>query len=162
VRHAREDHDLLSRLSDFFSASSREVPALLESQRAELKRVTAENRELLERLAAYRAAELYAAAPPGAGGRRVVVVRESSGTVDRFRTLGQAVARMPGAVFLAAVANPPAVLLATAVDSGVDAGRVLKAALESEGGRGGGSARLAQGSLGNEPAVEAVVRAISG
>ena len=38
-------------------------------------------------------------------------------------------------------------LLATSADSGVDAGQKLKAALTEAGGRGGGTARMAQGSV---------------
>ncbi len=162
VRRAREDRDLLARLSTLFSASPRELPILAESQRAELKQSRAERKELDERLAGYLAADLYAAAASDASGRRVVVVRENRGPVDRFRMLAHAVGGMPGAVFLAAVTDPPALLLATAADSGVDAGRILKAALESAGGRGGGNPRLAQGSVGSGAVLDAAVRAVIG
>jgi alanyl-tRNA synthetase len=42
------------------------------------------------------------------------------------------------------------VLLAASIDSGVNAGQVLKEALAETGGRGGGSATVAQGSLSQE------------
>ncbi len=58
-------------------------------------------------------------------------------------------------MFVGALDEPPTVLLAASDDSGVDAGRVLKAALASVGGRGGGSARMAQGSL---PGLEVLPR----
>ena len=162
VRRARVDHDLLAILSGVLTAAPHELPALVESQRGELKRVAAERRELDEQLAHYRAAELYGAAAPDPNGRRLIVVRETHRSIDRLRGLGQAVSRLPGAVFVGAIADPPAVLLATAADSGVDAGRALKAALEGQGGRGGGSARLAQGSLTSLSALEAVIRTVSG
>jgi len=161
VGRARRDHDLLARLSGLLTAAPHELPALVESQRAELKRATAERRDLDEQLAGYRAGELYRATPQDARGRRVIVIREPRGSVDRLRMLGQAIAALPGAVFVAAIGEPPTVLLATAADSGVDAGRVLKAALERQGGRGGGSARVAQGSLGTQSALEAVIREVS-
>ena len=162
VRRARADAELLARLSAPFSASPDELPPLIESQRAELRRAVGENRELQEQLAAYRASELYAAATPDAHGRRLVVFRDERGPVDRFRMLGQAVARHDGAVFLALVNEPAAVLLVTAADSGLDAGKALKAALLEAGGRGGGNARLAQGSVPDRAGLEAVARAISG
>jgi alanyl-tRNA synthetase len=92
----------------------------------------------------------------------MIVVREEGWTVNWLRALGHAVARMPRAVFVGAAATPPTVLLAAADDSGVDAGRVLKAALEKEGGRGGGNPRLAQGTVANQAAVDAVIRAVLG
>jgi alanyl-tRNA synthetase len=162
IRRARENHDLLAGLGTLFSATPVELPALVESQRGELKKVIAEARELGDRLAGYRAAELYAGAVPDATGRRMVVEREECGTIDRLRALAHAVARLPRAVFVGAAGSPPTVLLAAADDSGVDAGRVLKAALEKEGGRGGGKPRLAQGTVPDKAAVEAVIRAISG
>jgi len=42
----------------------------------------------------------------------------------------------------------------------VHAGNVLKSALASVGGRGGGSATLAQGSVANRAALDDIVRAL--
>ena len=154
LRRARADLDLLSRLASRLSASADELPALVEAQRAELKAVTAGRRELEARLAEYRAGELYAAAPEGAARR--IVVREQNGPIERLRPLAQATAAMPRAVFVGWTADPPALLVASSADSGVDAGAALKSALEAVGGRGGGNARLAQGSA---PSAEAVERA---
>ena len=161
VRHARHDHDLLTRLSGLLTAAPPELPSLVEALRGDLKRATADRKTLQEQLARYRAGELYEGAAQDANGRRVIVVRETDGSMDGLRVLGQAIASFPRAVFVAAIHNPPAVLLATAADSGIDAGRVLKAALESQGGRGGGSPRLAQGSVASPSGLEAVIRAIS-
>jgi alanyl-tRNA synthetase len=52
------------------------------------------------------------------------------------------------------------VLVAAADDAGVDAGRLLKATLAGVAGRGGGSPRLAQGTVPNADALEGVVNAI--
>ncbi len=136
VGRARQNYDLLAKLAGLLSAAPHELPALVEAQRTEIKRLSAERREQSEQLARYRATELYQAAVPDADGRRRIVVREPAGPIDRLRDLGQAVAALPGAVFIAAVADPPAILLATAPDSGVDAGRTLKAALEGSGRKG--------------------------
>jgi alanyl-tRNA synthetase len=50
-------------------------------------------------------------------------------------------------VFLASLEDPPSALLAVSEDAGIDAGKILKAALAEAGGRGGGTARMAQGSV---------------
>lgn len=155
VRQARADLDLLSRLAGHFSAAADELPALVEAQRVELKVAAGARRELEESLARYRARELYEAAPDGAPRR--IVVREEKGPIERLHPLAQAVAALPRALFLGWNADPPALLLGAAADSGVDAGASLKSALITVGGRGGGNARLAQGTAPSAAAVERVV-----
>ena len=152
VRCARGDFDLLSRLAGRFSAAADELPALVEAQRADLKTAVAARRALEESLAEYRARELYAAA--GDAMPRWVVVREEHGPIERLRPLAQAVAAMPQAGFVGWSADPPALLLATSPDSGVDAGSALRSVLEKVGGRGGGNSRLAQGTAPSAAAVE--------
>ena len=76
------------------------------------------------------------------------------------RPLAQAVAAMPRAVFVGWTADPPAIVVATSADSGVDAGPVLRSALDAVGGRGGGNARLAQGTAPSAAAVEQVAGAL--
>ena len=61
------------------------------------------------------------------------------------------------AVFLAVLEEPPSVLLAASEDAGVDAGKVVKAAVTAAGGRGGGNARIAQGSVPQVSALEAAM-----
>jgi alanyl-tRNA synthetase len=154
VGRARADRDLLSRLTTHFSAAAEELPALVEAQRSELRTSATARRELEASLAGYRARELYAAAP-GSGIRRIVV-REEKGPIERLRPLAQAVGALPGALFVGWTADPPALLVAASADSGVDAGAVLRSVLQAVGGRGGGNARLAQGTA---PSAEAVERA---
>ncbi|MGH3118985.1 MAG: alanyl-tRNA editing protein [Gaiellales bacterium] len=160
VRRARADFDLLSRVAGLFSATAEEVPGLVEIQRTELKEAGAARRELEEAVSEYRARELYDSTAPTHSGMRLVLLREEAGPAQRLRGLAQALAAMPNAVLLATVRNPPAVLVAASADSGIDAGQVLRAALERVGGRGGGSARLAQGTVGDAAALEPVVEAI--
>jgi alanyl-tRNA synthetase len=152
VRRARADLDLLSRLAGHFSAAADELPALVESHRADLKAAVATRRALEETVAGYRARELYAAA--GAASPRRVIVREEHGPIERLRPLAQAIAAMPQVVFVGWSGEPPALLLATSSDSGVDAGATLRSVLEKVGGRGGGNARLAQGTAPSAAAVE--------
>jgi alanyl-tRNA synthetase len=160
VRRARADFELLTRLAALQSAAPEELPGILEAQRAELKAGAASRRELEEALAGYRARELYASTSADAAGRRIVVMREASGPIERLRPLAQAFAALSGAVFVGATDDPPALLIATAPDSGAEAGQTLKSALETVGGRGGGSARMAQGSVSRGSAVADAVAAV--
>jgi alanyl-tRNA synthetase len=52
------------------------------------------------------------------------------------------------------------VVFAASADSGVDAGARLKSALATVGGRGGGSPRVAQGSVPSADAAKTVLSAI--
>ena len=160
VRRARADADLLAALAAPHSAAAEELPALLESQRAEIKAAGAARRDLEEVVAGFRARELYASLALDARGRRVAVIREAPGPVERLRPLAQAYSALPGALFVGIVESPPGILVAAAADVGTDAGKVLKAALEAHGGRGGGNARSAQGTIKDPGALEAVLAAI--
>ena len=159
VRRARADQELLTRLAAQYSAAEDELPALVEAQRAELKEVVAGRREAEAQLDRYRAAELYAGAAPDAAGLRRIVVREERG-IERLRGVAQAVAALPRAVFVGVATSPPGLLVAASEDSGRDAGAMLRSALAPAGGRGGGTPRLAQGTVGAE-ALERVVEAVS-
>jgi alanyl-tRNA synthetase len=160
VRRARADADLLSALTTSLSATAEELPTLLEAQRAELKAGVAARRELEEAVAGYRARELHASTPPDARGRRVAVVREAAGPAERLRALALAYTGLAGGVLIAMIAEPPAMLLASAADTGLEAGRILKPALEPHGGRGGGNARMAQGTVRDVVALEGVLEAV--
>ena len=147
VRRARLDQELLARLAAHYSAGPEELPALMEAQRAELKEATAARRDAEAAVDRYRAAELYAGVAADGEGLRRVLVRVEQGPAERLRGLAQAVAALPKAVFIGVVSSPPAIVVAAAEDSGRDAAAVLKAALAPVGGRGGGTPRLAQGTL---------------
>jgi alanyl-tRNA synthetase len=69
---------------------------------------------------------------------------------------------MPKAIFVGAVQSPPAVLLAASPDAGIDAAGVLKGLLAAVGGRGGGSAALAQGVVPGRAQLEQVIASIGG
>jgi alanyl-tRNA synthetase len=160
LQRARGDQELLARLAAQCSAAAADLPGVLESMRAELKGTTTARREAEEALARYKAHELYEATAPGAGGVRRALLRDVP-ALETARSLGQAFTALPRAMLVATIAAPPAVLVATSADSGVDAGAALKAALAAEGGRGGGSARLAQGTVPGAAGVERVVMALT-
>ena len=160
LRAARTDRELLARLASQTSAAAADLPGVLESQRADLKAAVSARREAEDALAQYRARELYEATAPGAGGLRWAVVPNAPG-LESAKGLAQAFAALPRAVLVAAIPSSPAVLIATSPDSGVDAGSRLKTALAAAGGRGGGSPRLAQGSVPDPAALGGVVTALT-
>ncbi len=160
LRRARADQELLARLAAQCSAAPDELPAILETQRAELKAAAAARREAEEALAHYRARELYDATAPGADGVRRALVREGT-ALEAMRALAQAFTALPRAVLVAVVPAPPAVLMAASADAGVDAAATLKAALAAAGGRGGGSPRLAQGTVADPAGLDHVVTALT-
>lgn len=162
IRLSRRESEVLGRLSSELSSSIEELPQVLESKQVELKEVTAIKRTLETSLNGYRAKELYSAAVPDATGIRRTLVRQSSGPMDELRGLAQAFASLPQAVFIGAIEAPPSVLLGAAADSGIDAGGVLKGILQAAGGRGGGSAGLAQGVLPGLPQLEQVIASLGG
>jgi alanyl-tRNA synthetase len=145
VVQARADYALLSRLASELSASPDEVPHLLEAQRAELKEAQSARREAEGRVDLLQARELYAAAVPDAGGIRTVVLRDGVSSLETLRRVAQAFATLPRAMFIGIAAGSPAIVLSTSSDSGINAASVLKSVLTIVGGRGGGSATLAQG-----------------
>jgi alanyl-tRNA synthetase len=161
VNRARADFDLVSRLAQSLSSAIDDVPSLVEAQAERLRDADAQRRRLEAELQAYRARLLYDTAAPDAAGLKRVVQRLESGSLEELRGLAQAYSALPKAVLVAAVDHPPSVLLAASDDSGMDAGRVLKSALATVGGRGGGSPRMAQGSVPNATSVGKVVELLT-
>jgi alanyl-tRNA synthetase len=163
TRRARGDYEALSKLGSLLSTSVDSVVDSVALRLGELKRDSAALREAREALADYRALELYAAArAKGAGAVALHVERRAEGSVQDERGLAQAYGKNPKAVFLLSLERPASILLATSEDTGHDAGALLKAALAAAGGRGGGSARLAQGTLGDAAALDGVLRTLLG
>ncbi|MBL0937543.1 MAG: hypothetical protein IBJ03_01540 [Gemmatimonadaceae bacterium] len=146
VRRARADAELLTRTARPLSASPEELPTLIAQQTERLTRLETEMKHLRTALASHEARTLWnQTAPDAAGIRRVrhdvdTPVRESEPLAQAYVALGMC-------VMLVTNSRAGGVLLATATDSGVDAGAVLKPALLTVGGRGGGSPRLAQGTV---------------
>jgi alanyl-tRNA synthetase len=157
VARARADFETLSKVAQLFSAPLDETAALVAAQLESARAAEKARRKLELDLAGFQGRELYAATAPGADGVRRVVRRAGRGSLEELRAIAQSFTAQPKAVFLAALAEPPSVLLAASEDSGTDAGKALKAALASRGGRGGGNARVAQGSVPGKELIESVI-----
>jgi alanyl-tRNA synthetase len=158
IRRARADYEALSKTAQVFSAPPGEVPALAAAQLEAARAQDKARRKLELDLAACHGRELYQAAAPDAGGFRRVTRRADRGVMEDLRAIAQSFTAQPKAVFLAALADPPSVLLAVSADAAIDAGSLLKAALAEAGGRGGGAPRMAQGSV---PGAESLDRVLA-
>ena len=157
IRRARADYDGLNRVAQVFSATLDDAPGLAAAQRETLEAAEKAKRKMEEEVGRYRGKELYdATAPDGNGVRRVV--RRAGGGMDDLRLLAQHFTAHPRSVFVGMVDEPPSVLLASSPDSGTDAGKALKELVTQVGGRGGGSPRLAQGSVPDRAALETLAR----
>ena len=157
VRQARADYEALYKAAQLFSSPMEEVPSLVAAQLESARAAEKARRKLELDLAAYRGRELYGATAPGPDGVRRVTERMDRGTLEELRAVAQNFTAQSKAVFVAALAEPPSVLLAVSEDAGIDAGKVLKAAITEAGGRGGGTARIAQGSVSDGARLEQVL-----
>jgi alanyl-tRNA synthetase len=147
IRRARADYEALSRSAQLFSAPLDETPALVAAQLEAARSSDKTRRKLELEIAAYKGKDLYETTAAGPDGVRRHVQRLTDGSMESLRALAQSFASQPRAVFAAALENPPALLFAVSADAGIDAGQVLKELLAAAGGRGGGTARMAQGSV---------------
>ena len=145
VRRARTDFEALTRIAGTLSASLDDAAALVAAQSEQLRGAENDRRRLEREVAGSRARALYDAAPADAHGRRIV--RYDGASMDELRNLAQAVVALPRALLVGAVAEPPSLLFASSEDAGVDAGKSLREAVTKLGGRGGGSPRIAQGTV---------------
>jgi len=157
VRRARADFDALTAAAQLFSVSLDDLPAAAGAHLEAARTADKARRKLELDLAAFQGRELHAATVPGADGLRRHTRRLERGALDELRALAQSFTAGPKAVFVAALNDPPSVLLAASADSGIDAGKILKAAITGAGGRGGGNARIAQGSVGSRESLDQVL-----
>jgi alanyl-tRNA synthetase len=160
VARSRADFQALSQIARVFSAPLDDTPAMVEAQREKLQEADRTRRRLATALAQAGGRALYSQTAPGGDGLRRVLRRVESLSEESRAEAQSFTAAGPG-IFLALVDNPPSALLAGSKDSGIHAGDVLKRALADAGGRGGGNAALAQGSLPSKEALDQLVRILA-
>jgi alanyl-tRNA synthetase len=153
VARARADFEALSKIARAFSSPLDETPALVEAQREKLQEADRARRKLSTELAQASGRALYGETAPGADGIRRAI-RTSEALTEDSRSEAQSFTGSGPGIFAILARTSPAVLLAASKESGVNCGEILKRLLGSLGGRGGGNATLAQGSLSSPEAVE--------
>ncbi|MBV6520116.1 MAG: Alanine--tRNA ligase [Gemmatimonadaceae bacterium] len=145
ARRARADYEAIAGIAHALSASVDEVPGLVNSQLQQLKEAETAGRRLATEIADLRAREHYAATEPDANGMRRFAARLDTGSLDEWRSFAIAMSTLPRAVCVIGIGVARSVVVSASEDSDVDAGAIMKRVTAAEGGRGGGSARLAQG-----------------
>jgi len=157
LHRARADFEALTKIAQLYSAPLDEAPALVAAQSEAARTQDKARRKLELDLAAHQGRELYGSTDPGPDGIRRIARRFERGSLEELRAIAQSFTAQSKAVFLASLAEPPSVLLAASEDAGIDAGKLLKAALTEAGGRGGGTARIAQGSVTSRALLDQVL-----
>ena len=160
IRRAREDFELLSKIARTFSSSLDETASLVAAQQERLAESEKARRRLANDLALLQGRELYDTASEEGGVRYAEYCVPAGGIDEAVRTLAQSFTSRPAAVFLATSKEPLSILLAASDGSPVHVGEVLKSALTASGGRGGGNARMAQGSVPSAEALQQVVEEV--
>ncbi|HET8550038.1 MAG TPA: DHHA1 domain-containing protein [Bryobacteraceae bacterium] len=149
IRRARADYATLTRAARVFSSAVDDVPDLASAQQAKLMESEKQRRKLAGECALRRGRDLYA------GGERLhvapVAAIDEQTTQEALGFSGNS-----GAIYIAVCENPPSILLAAAPDSGLHAGNTLKRLLSELGGKGGGSATMARGSVPSASALATV------
>ena len=160
VRQARADYNGLSAVARIFGAPLEDTPTLALAQEEKLRDTEKQRKKVAADLAHMRGRQRYLEAVPDSAGLRWAVLRLPALTEDT-RIEAQSFTVGEKSVFLAAGENPPSILLATSKDSGIVAGERLKPLLAASGGRGGGNAALAQGSVSSIKDLEFVIRTLT-
>jgi alanyl-tRNA synthetase len=155
VLRARGDFEALAAVSRVLSCPLDEAPLLVAAQQERLQSAEKARTRLASELAASEGRELWRDTAPRPSGRRIAG-RKVQAFTDEFRALALSFAAGQASCFIAMAEDPPGILLAASADSGIHAGNALKAALARHGGRGGGNAALAQGSVPSKEGLEKV------
>jgi alanyl-tRNA synthetase len=162
VARAQADYSALSKIARNFSSALDATPELVASLLEQVREAEKIRRKLALELAGLRGRDWYAqTGPDGQGLRRYHLVLASGTPDEETRALAQSYCAQPRALFVASSNEPPNVMLAASADSGIHAGNVLKQALAASGGRGGGNAAVAQGSLPSVAQLESVLAALA-
>jgi alanyl-tRNA synthetase len=149
ITAARLDDAVLSQLGREFSVGRTDLVTAATRMKGEVKTNAKERQALREELANYHAARLLVEDPPQNDLR---IVRRSfpDRDADYIKLLASRITRAaPHTIALLASTwqqqAPAAVVVACSQELGRNAGQMLRTALASAGGHGGGSATLAQG-----------------
>ncbi|MBA2686220.1 MAG: alanyl-tRNA editing protein [Gemmatimonadaceae bacterium] len=161
VRAARADHELVTTLAQTLSVAPGELVAKSKLQGDELRAAQSARREAATALDGYRARERFDATTPDSAGRRLFIERRPGAAPDalnELRALAQATIALGDALFVGTLESPPTMVVASSVAT-LDAGAALKKILVEHGGRGGGNARIAQGTVPTPSALDTAVAA---
>jgi len=157
-RRARQDFRLLQEMARQTATAIDKLPEHVGALKERLTDAEKERERLAQDLAQREGREAYAAVAVSADGlRRVLWGVEKITEIVRGKALAFAAAGEKALVMVMGK-QPAGVLIACSQDAGIDAVAVLKQTLAEVGGRGGGAATLAQGSVPSEAAALVLAR----
>jgi len=162
LAHAKANAALLSAVARDMSCAVGELEALVPARQLEFKALRERLTKFEEELAGSRLRALFHATAPDPDGVRRIVHRATDESAAMLRAMAAAAGPLDRLMFVAIAPSPPTIYFATSADTGIDAGGRLKPALASVGGRGGGSARVAQGTAPTPSALDDVAAALLG
>lgn len=157
VARARADYQLLTTAARAFTAAPDELPTLVDAQQQRVAELERDRKRLSGELSQFQAQQWWDSATPDTQGVRRITLPPHAGPVKEMESLVQALVTKGACAVLAVSPSTGGVLLGAGDGSGIDAGQALRAALTSVGGKGGGSPRLAQGSLPDRSQLNSVV-----
>jgi alanyl-tRNA synthetase len=146
VTTARRDYTTLSECGGLLSGHIWDVPQQIRKTQEESRASRKSREQLLEELAHLHAARLLADTPESAG-RKIVVRTFADRDLTFIKLLAQRLVRQSSSVvtLLATSSGLPALVFAQSAGQPFDMNALMKEALASLGGRGGGSKDMAQG-----------------
>ena len=162
LAHTHASDTTLATVADTVGCAVNQLVEVVAGRQQETKLLRDQVAKLEQEVAASRVRATYDRTPPGTDGIRRIRHHATDESAALLRLMAQAIAPLERTVFVAIGTDPAAVYFATSSDSGVDAGAVLKPALAAGGGRGGGSARVAQGTAPTPETLEAIAAALLG
>jgi len=162
VATARRDFTTLTETAALFSAHIYDVPQQTRKSLDEIRALRKQREQSQEELAAAQASALLAETAE-INGRKLVVRTLTDRDLSFVKLLAQKLTRLsPHAVALLATSSPqPALVFAQSTGQPFDMGALLKEAMTTLGGRGGGSKDLAQGGLPNANGIDSVLKALA-
>ena len=166
VRMARRDYSALSEAAALFSAQLWDVPEQIRKSAEESKLVRKQKDDALDQLAELMALAALRDQPdkeqPETNRPKIVVRVFSDRDISFAKLFAQKVTRAatPAIALVASTVDPPGLVFAQTPGGSADMGALLKQALSSVGGRGGGSRDFAQGGVpaGSTVNVEQLLR----
>ncbi|HKT89110.1 MAG TPA: DHHA1 domain-containing protein [Candidatus Sulfotelmatobacter sp.] len=160
VATARRDYTALTEAAALFSSHIYDVPQQARKLLDDIRTLRKEREQSQEELAAAQAASLLAETPES-NGRKLIVRTFADRDMNSLKPLAQKLTRLaPNAVALLASTSPqPSLVFAQSPGQPFDMGALMKRAMSTLGGRGGGSKDMAQGGLPNTEAVSKALEA---
>lgn len=146
VSTARRDYTTLTEAASLFSAHIYDVPQQVRKSLDEIRGLRKQREQFLEELAEAQAFALLAQTPE-ANGRKLVIRTFDDREMNFLKLLAQKLTRLsPNVVALLATKSPPpSLVFAQSPGQPYDMSSLLKKAVATLGGRGGGTKDMAQG-----------------